>query len=111
MEISLINRVDINTQTNVTRLFDWVNKVQSGTHRIIVYPSYDSNYNINTLDNFECVVNGYYDIKKLHKFLRSGQEIILKFREYIPNKLFIPKIPSTSTGTSIPMIPGGGVAV
>ena len=97
IEVELINREKLNTQSDFQLLFDCVNKVQQETHRFIVYPEYSVDYQILTLDNFECVMNGYYDIKKLHDFLKSGQQFKLKLQEYIPNKNYIPKIPRTYT--------------
>jgi hypothetical protein len=97
IEVELINRESLNTQSDFQRLFDCVNKVQLGTHRFTIYPEYHADYQILSLDNFECVMNGYYDIKKLHDFLKSGQQFKLKLQEYIPNKNYIPKIPRTYT--------------
>lgn len=110
IEISILNRESLNTQVDILKLFEWINYIQAGTHRVVVYPSYDGDMHIDTLDNFDCIIDGYYDIKKLHKFLKSGQQINLKFKEYIPNKLFIPKIPSIGTGGAVPFGGGGGIA-
>ena len=111
IETQIINRDNVNNQYRVLRLINWINKVQNGTHRLIVYPSYDADMDITTLDNFECVMDGYYKIEKLHSFLKSGQNFTFNFIEYIPNRQYIPKIPSVSTGGAIPFSPGGGIAV
>jgi len=111
IDIEIINRDGINSQISIIQLFEWINMVQNGTHRLIVYPSYDADMNIATLDSFECVMDGYYEVEKLHSFLKSGQNFKFKFNEYIPNRQYIPKIPSVSTGGAIPFSPGGGIAV
>jgi len=94
LDIEIINREGINSQISIIQLFEWINMVQNGTHRLIVYPSYDADMDITTLDSFECVMDGYYEVEKLHNFLKSGQNFKFKFKEYIPNKQYIPKIPS-----------------
>ena len=104
IDIEIINRDGINSQISIIQLFEWINMVQNGTHRLIVYPSYDSTMDITTLDSFECVMDGYYEVEKLHRYLKSGQNFKFKFREYIPNKMYVPKIPSTKTGGALPPI-------
>ena len=93
IEVEIINRDGVNDQSDLLQLLDWVNMVQRGTHRFIVFPSYDADMNTITLDRFECIVDGYYEVEKLHSFLKSGQNFKFKFKEYIPNKTYIPYIP------------------
>ena len=109
IDIEIINRDGVNDQSDLLQLLDWVNMVQRGTHRLIVYPSYDADMNITTLDSFECVMDGYYEVEKLHSFLKSGLNFKFKFREYIPNKMYIPKIPSQFTGGTIFRINSGRI--
>ena len=97
IKVILINRTGINTQGNFLHLFDFINKTQKGTHTIKIYPYYDPVYKIETLDSFDCIMDGYYDIDKLHKCLRAGNEYTFKFQERLPNKNYVPKIPYPTT--------------
>ena len=101
IDVSIINRVGINLQSDILRLFKYINWSKLDSYLFRIYPSYDSAMLIDTLDCFTCIVNGYYEIEKLHKCLKAGHDIKLSFKQRIPNKLYIPGVPS-STSTSLP---------
>ena len=101
IDVSILNRSGVNSQTDILGLFVFINLVKTGKYLFKIYPSYDSTMLIDTLDSFICIPEGYYNMEKLHKCLKAGQDIKITFKQNIPNKIFIPKIPSNESG-SIP---------
>ena len=94
---SILNNSNINTQADIYALLHCINLVRSGLYKFIVWPNWDDNMNVWTLDSFECAVIKKYDTKKIHKFVKAGNDIIVKFIELIPDTNYVPKIPDNNT--------------
>ena len=92
-KIVFTNRLDTNNQENILTLIDCINKVKSGLYRFRIYPSWDSSMIVSSLDVFDCVMDGLYSTEKLHQYLSLGNNITIKFKEYLPNTTYVPKIP------------------
>ena len=112
IKVEIINNTQLNNQNILRGVMSWMNMVHRGLYRVIIYPSYDATMNIDTLDKFECVMKEYYKIKKVHDFLKSGQQYTFTFVEYLPNQIFVPKVSSieSESNLTMPQLPGGGVA-
>jgi len=110
IDVSIINRTGVNTQADIITLFEYINLVKGGQYAFWVYPSYDSTMQLSTLDKFVCVTDGYYNIEKLHKCLKAGQDIKVTFKEKSLHKSYIPKIPHLiSNGEPVPY--GVGITI
>ena len=110
IEFEIFNNENINSQSDVVGMIRCIGLVKAGTHRIAIYPSYNANVLIETLDRFDCIIRGSYKIKNLVQSVSSGNSITILFQEYSPDKTFVPKVPNNDVST-VPTNPGGLIYV
>lgn len=110
IEIEIINNTKYNSLVNILKLFNHMNKIKAGTHIAKVYPFYDADAIINTLDSFECILDGYYDVERLHQTVQSGNSITIKFLQRKPSTNFIPKYPLRTNTNTIQVVEIGMIS-
>jgi len=111
LDVSIINRSGVNTQADIITLFEYINLVKTGNYVFHIYPSYDNTMYITTLDKFTCVPDGYYNIEKLHKCLKAGQDIKVTFKEKSLHKNYVPKVPVLDATKGEPVPYGVGITI
>jgi hypothetical protein len=100
--IDILNNNKYNSNAMIHRFLTSINNVMNGTHIYIVYPFYNPEQDNTIQDAFECILDGYYNIKRIHETVRAGNVIMVRFIQRIPAKNFVAITPPEIPYSAIP---------
>jgi len=99
VQINIPNNVVANTRANIHLLYGFLYYVNIGNYYLRVYPDYYASYALQSIDFWDCVIDGYPEIKQIKSNLNLGHIIALKCKSRYP-EYFFPKMPATAVTTN-----------